>query len=142
VSDDQLNRKQALAVCHFVGFRAEKLVTAVAVMGAESGRKYLAFYVNPSGSTDRGLFQINDGAHPDLSDHDAYLPIPNARYAFKMSNGGKNWAPWAAYNSGRYLENMDPVQAELDEEKDGLWKISIADREKAFVREGDTWVPS
>jgi hypothetical protein len=140
--DDQLNKKQALAVCHFVGFRAEKLVTAVAVMGAESGRKYLAVGTNPDGSQDRGLFQINDRAHPDISDADALLPIPNARYAFKMSNGGKNWAPWAAYNSGRYLENMDSAAASLEEEKDGLWKISIADREKAFTREGDSWVPA
>jgi hypothetical protein len=106
VSDGQLNRKQALAVCHYVGFRAKHLVTAVAVMGAESGRQYDVVGTNPDGSHDRGLFQINDRAHPDLSDHDALLPIPNARYAHKMSNGGKNWAPWAAYNSGRYLETF------------------------------------
>ncbi len=138
----QLNRKQAIALCHYVGFRGDKLVTAVAVMGAESARKYDAIGTNPDGSHDRGLFQINDRAHPDFSDADALLPIPNARFAHKMSNGGKNWSPWAAYNSGRYLENMDSTAVSLEEEKDGLWKLSIADREKAFAREGDSWVPN
>jgi hypothetical protein len=48
---DQLNRKQALAVAHYAGFRAERLVTAVAVMGAES----VAFLAAPGpgrGSSD------------------------------------------------------------------------------------------
>lgn len=138
----QLNRKQALALCHYAGFRGKKLVQAVSIMGAESAREYLAFYVDPNGTTDRGLFQINDGAHPDFPDESAYLPIPNVRYAFKLSNGGKNWGPWATFGSGKYLVNIPIVAATLAAEKLGLWKKSIAEREVVFARVGDEWIPA
>lgn len=110
-------------------------------MGAESGRQYLNVGTNPDGSHDRGLFQINDRAHPDLSDEDALLPIPNASYAQKLSNGGRTWTPWAAYTSGRYLVNVAITAATLAAEKLGLWKKSIEEREVVFDRVGYTWVP-
>lgn len=140
-TDDQLNRKAALAVCHYAGFRGQRLVLAVAVMGAESGRRYRATYVNENGSVDRGLFQINDVHSGYISPERAYLPIPNAQYAFKLSSEGKDFSPWAAYNSGAYAENVAAIAAELDEEKAGGWKASISDREAVFDRVGETWVP-
>lgn len=106
----------ALALCHHVGFRKTALNTAVAVMCAESGRYVGAWHdnLNEDGSvasTDRGLFQINNHWHPDLSDADAYCAIPNAAYAFGMSNEGANFTPWAAYNSGSYLKFLPLVLA-------------------------------
>jgi hypothetical protein len=104
----QLSIKWALALCYFVGFRGKRLVSAVAVMTAESNRYPGAFHENLSEngtvlSVDRGLFQINDFWHPSLSDEDAYKPIPNAAYAYDLSNRGEFWSHWAAYGGVRYL---------------------------------------
>ena len=139
----QLNVKQALSLCRAVGFSGGNLVTAVAVMGAESGRFVDAFYVNddPWQSVDRGLFQINSHWHPDLPLDQAFKPVPNARYAYEMSDGGKKWNAWAAYSNGAYLVNMPKVQAVLMAAKAGLWKIPLVKRVENIQRSGDDWNP-
>lgn len=117
----------ALALNHHVGFRGHELTVATALMTAESGRYTQAWHDNVDEATgnvtsiDRGLFQINDRWHPDLSDAEAYQPIPNARYAFKMSSG-KYFVPWMAYNSGAYKRYMLEVWTIRDL---GLWKKKI-----------------
>jgi malate synthase len=109
----QITTYEALALCYAVGFRSGNLTTAVALMAAESARFTGAWHVNYPGSlqesTDRGLFQINDKWHQDLSDSDAYDPVKNAAYAFKMSSG-RWFTPWAAYNSGAYKQNVRSVR--------------------------------
>ncbi len=116
VAGTQLTYKHALALCSSVGFRKKNLVTAVALMCAESGRYVGAYHVNIDvetgevDSTDRGLFQINDKWHPDLSDLEAYQAKCNAEYAFKMSSG-QNFGAWAAYNSGAHLKFVPIVAA-------------------------------
>jgi hypothetical protein len=38
-----------------------------------------------------------------LSSNDSlYDALTNAKVAYKMSNGGRNWAPWSTYKSGAY----------------------------------------
>lgn len=103
--------KEALALCWVVGFRKKNLLFAVAVMCAESGRYVGAYHVNTDGSTDRGLFEINDRFHSDLSDEEAYQALPNAAYAWGLSKRGTNWTPWAAFNSGAYLVFVPIVAA-------------------------------
>ena len=112
----QLNYGMALALCHHVGFRKGALNTAVALMTAESGRYVEAWHDNLDDqgavlSTDRGLFQINNHWHGDLSDAAAYCAIPNAAYAFGMSDAGEDFTAWAAYNSGAYLKYLPLVLA-------------------------------
>lgn len=138
---DYLNKKQVLTVCYLAGFRHHRLIKAAATAGAESAWDYTSFYVNENLSTDRGLFQINT-IHADLSDHDAYLPIPSARYAFKLSNGGNNFSPWYAYGGARYLLYYALCAASYAAEKAGLWKTSLADRVTELERAGDEWVPN
>lgn len=110
----QLSYGWALALCHHVGFRGKDLTRAVAIMTAESGRWTEAWHRNYPGttqeSTDRGLFQINSKFHVDLADDEAFKPIPNAAYAYKISSG-RHFTPWAAYNSGAYLKYMPLVWA-------------------------------
>ena len=119
LAGDQLTIKEALALCSVVGFgTGPELVTAVAVMCAESGRYTGAWHDNLADdgvtvvSTDRGLFQINDKAHPSFSDEDAYDPKLNAVFAADLAHtsSGFNWSPWAAYNSGAYLKFMAEVR--------------------------------
>ena len=104
----------ALALCYKVGFRGRDLTTAVALMTAESGRYTEAWHENVPGttqmSTDRGLFQINDKWHVDLSEADAFNAVANARYAYKMSQG--QWfTPWAAFNNGAHVKYVPAVWA-------------------------------
>lgn len=120
VTGSQIQIKWCLALCHHAGFPAKHLATAVAVMWAESGRYPMAWNENtrtlPDGSlevvsTDRGLFQINDRAHPNLSDEEAYNPLDNVSYAAGLSRNGANWSPWVAHDSGAYLKFVPPVLA-------------------------------
>lgn len=105
----QLSVKWSLALCRFVGFTGKRLVTAVAVMWAESGRYPGAWHENLDPETgevrsiDRGAFQINSVHDARLSPDAAFRPIPNAMYACELSNRGYHWSHWATYNSGRYL---------------------------------------
>jgi hypothetical protein len=139
----QLNVKQALSLCYAVGFRGRGLITAVAVMGAESGRFTGAYHDNDDlyESVDRGLFQINDHWHPNFPIADAFNAVPNARYAYKMSDGGRHWNPWAAYYNGTYLVNVPKVTAVLALSKLGLWTKSIEDRASDLLAAGDDWNP-
>lgn len=93
----------ALALDYTVGFRGRALTKSVAVMTSESARYVGAYNENDNGSTDRGLFQINSVHDDQISPEDAFKAIPNAAYAYKLSNEGQNWSPWAAYGGSRYL---------------------------------------
>jgi hypothetical protein len=105
------------AVAYDAGFRGEPLVTAVAVGMAESHCNPLARGVNgptsgcPSGSYDRGLWQINSCYSPEVSDACAYDAACNARVAYRMSSGGTSWKPWSSYNNGRHLSFMAEARA-------------------------------
>ena len=112
----QLSYKWALALGYHVGFRGRALTEAVAVMCAESARYTEAYHDNINGdtgevaSTDRGLFQINSVHDGQISAADAFKAIPNAEYAFRLSKGGTDFSPWAAYNSGAHEKFLLPTR--------------------------------
>lgn len=101
------------------GFKGQSLQTAYGVAKAESGGRPKAF--NPDASTgDRsyGLFQINmlGALGPERRrqfglkrNEDLYDPLTNARIAYRMSGGGKDWTPWSAYKSGAYKQYTGSV---------------------------------
>lgn len=60
---------------------------------------------NRDGSIDRGPFQINSKAHPEVSDACAHSLPCAAREAFRISSGFKNFHPWTTYTSGAYRKN-------------------------------------
>lgn len=81
------------------GGRASAANMAAAIAMAESGgRRHPRDNINADGSVDRGPWQINS-VHGALSTHD---PLGNARAAVRISNNGRNWRPWATFNSGAY----------------------------------------
>lgn len=114
IAGRQLTIEEALALCYVIGWRAKQLRWAVAIMWAESGRYVEAYHDNVTAtgellSTDRGLFQINDVAHPSLSDADAFKAVPNARYAYKLWVGAGGWTPWAVYNHRTFKKYVPDV---------------------------------
>ena len=78
---------------------------AVAIAIAESGGDCKATH-NNGGSIDRGLWQINDVWHPEVSDDCAYDCACNAKSAVAISNGGSDWSPWSTYKSGAYKQYL------------------------------------
>src|SRR3954463_2072646 len=123
LAGDQLTLKEALALCHVVGFRKDNLVTAVAVMSAESGRYTDAWHDNlvegHVASTDRGLFQINSIHSAQIPLGDVFDPVKNAAYAFRLSMEGNDWGPWMAYTSGAHEKFVEGIQLVKDE---SLWQ--------------------
>lgn len=112
---DYLTYKWALAVAYVAGFRGMRLVRAVALMNAESGRWTRAWHKNivdgEEDSIDRGLFQINSKWHPDLGWPACYHPVKNSKYAYKISSQGQFFKPWAAFGGARYLAALPIVAA-------------------------------
>jgi hypothetical protein len=82
------------------GYQGKALTWAVAVALAESGGNPVAVNVNSNGSRDRGLWQINNKYHPEVSDAAAFDPASAAKAAYTISKAGTSWSPWAAFNNG------------------------------------------
>lgn len=97
------------------GFIGQSAVIAVAVAMGESG-------LNPSAMGDTGITTATWGPSIGLwqirslnaekgkgTSRDATRltdPAFNARAAYEISSGGKNWRPWSVYTSGAYLRHM------------------------------------
>jgi hypothetical protein len=108
------------AVAYNAGFRGSSIVTAVAVALAESGcNPSVPDNINgatagcPNGSRDRGLWQINDCYHPEVSDACAYDPQCNASAAYDISSAGTNWTQWSTYPD-LYLQFLDDARVAVD----------------------------
>jgi hypothetical protein len=102
------------------GWRGETLVTAVAIGLAESSCRPDAHGSNgptsgcPNGSIDRGLWQINNCYHREVSDACAYEARCNAREAFRISGVGSNFNPWSTYKSGAYRSRLTEARAAVN----------------------------
>jgi peptidoglycan hydrolase-like protein with peptidoglycan-binding domain len=85
-------------------FGAAQAVIAVAVALAESQGKNDA--TNTAGnhppSEDRGLWQINNYWHPEVSDAQAFDPASAAAAAYRISGQGMDWNAWTTYTSGTF----------------------------------------
>lgn len=100
------------------GFQGEALRQAYAIARRESGGRPEAYNGNTStGDQSYGLFQINmlGSLGPsrrkayNLSSNEELLdPLVNARVAYKMSKGGKDFGPWAVGpNAYRRSSSLD-----------------------------------
>lgn len=137
LAGEQLTFGWALALSYHAGFqRKETLQTAVAIMCAESARFTQAFHNNldENGSiksTDWGLFQINDKAHPEIEVPAILNPITNATKAYEIFKGrGKRFTAWAAFNSGAYQQFLPDVKDAWDTNR---WRNKLANVEKRFA---------
>ncbi len=62
-------------------------------------------------SIDRGLWQINNHWHPEVTDAEAHDPLASAQAAYRISSGGRDWTPWSTFNSGAYRNHLVAAQA-------------------------------
>lgn len=107
--NEQLSPKDLKAILYEVGFRGSNLKEAWAVAMKESTGRPRSHNDNPkTGDNSHGLFQINmigslgparlEQYGLDSYD-DLFNPLVNARIAFQMSDGGKNWSAWNGIGS-------------------------------------------
>lgn len=113
-STEQFYEGELISVLRAVGFEGDAVKHAWAVAMKESTGNPDAHNKNSrTGDNSYGLFQINmiGSLGParvekyGLSSYeDLFDPYINARVAYQMSNGGKDWGPWGigpnAYNGG------------------------------------------
>lgn len=111
-----------------------ELQIALALCGGEASGATTAFHVNANGSTDYGVLEINDKAHPEYfrqalsptsfvwSDH-----IDNAAAAFAVYiAAGRSFAPWRAYTGGGYLAERYKGRSWMDWASFGISQLTPA----------------
>ena len=101
---DRLSNKQLVELLAAVGFTGKALRQAWAVAKKETNGDPLAHNGNrKTGDNSYGIFQINmlgsmGQARREQfglkSNSDLLNPVVNAKIAYHMSNGGKNWSAW------------------------------------------------
>lgn len=100
----KITLQQAISYAQAAGFQGQSLITILAIAEAESGLQ--TDVVNSIGAT--GILQIYLAVHPNVTSAQAKDPAFSFRYAWSLSNGGKNFCPWQSYDSavcGRDWDN-------------------------------------
>ncbi len=100
----KITLQQAISYAQAAGFQGQSLITILAIAEAESGLD--TSVVNSIGAT--GILQIYLAVHPNVTSAQAKDPAYSFRYAWSLSNGGKNFCPWQSYDSavcGRDWDN-------------------------------------
>lgn len=111
-----LHCEELLSVLQQAGFTGDALRTAYAVTRAESSGRPRAYNGNVgTGDQSYGILQINmlgklgPARRKQFglkSNDELYDPVINAKVAFQMSGGGKNWRPWSAWKNGSYRKHL------------------------------------
>lgn len=124
ISDENMLRMAFAA-----GFDSENAVTIVCIALAESGGNDDARNWNPptpdapNGSLDRGILQINDYYHWEVSDACAYNATCSFREAFRISYGGLEYGAWYAYVYRTHLAFERRVREALARMNDDDWSV-------------------
>lgn len=97
----QLSRDYVANLAARTGFPDPRL--AMAIASAESGLIPNAYTLTEREES-VGLWQINRKAHAQLglSREELSDPVVNARAAYVISKGGRDWRPWSAYQNRAY----------------------------------------
>lgn len=111
MSVNQVSDTQIAQYASQAGFSQNHLVEAIAISLTESGGVANAQHLNTNGTIDYGLWQINSSHTQYNSNQLIFDPVYNAKAAYQLSSGGRNWGPWTTYSSGAYLKFMSRAQA-------------------------------
>jgi hypothetical protein len=107
---DQYSAGQLAKLAKDAGFTGQGLINAVAVAMAESSGFTHALLVNENCTRDRGLWQINDYWHPEVSEQQAFDPVQNAKAAYEISSQGAAWDQWSTWESGAYKDYLPDAE--------------------------------
>jgi murein DD-endopeptidase MepM/ murein hydrolase activator NlpD len=108
-----ITESQARSYAQIAGFSGQSLNIIIAIAYAESGLNTSA--TNTAGNSagvDRGILQINSAYHPEVSDVEAFNPGMAFIHGYRISQQGRNFTPWSAYNNGsyrRYLKSTPEI---------------------------------
>lgn len=92
------------------GFTGSQVVIMTAIGSAESGGDTLITHRNSDGSTDHGVWQINDHANADVfSLGDWRNPADNARMAYTIYKR-QGYQAWSVFNSHAYTSHLGSAQ--------------------------------
>jgi hypothetical protein len=127
-----LTAAQIGAYANQAGFKGDGLVWSIAIALAESGGNTTARGHNSNGSVDRGLWQFNSHAHPEVSDAEADNPASAAAAAYRVSSHGTNWHQWATYNSGAARKQLPAAQTAATLAGTGRVTVPALDTEQAL----------
>lgn len=92
------------------GLPPDRIVTAVAIAGAESGFRLEARKVDNVESS-FGPWQVNRDAHPQYTADELMTPDGAARAMVQISGNGSSWQPWTGWFSGAYLDHWAEAEA-------------------------------
>lgn len=90
----KITLQQAISYAQAAGFQGQSLITILAIAEAESGLQ--TDVVNSIGAT--GILQIYLAVHSNVTSAQAKDPAFSFRYAWSLSNGGRNFCPWQSYD--------------------------------------------
>lgn len=94
---------QALSYAQGAGFQGQSAYTIVAIAMAESSLNTNAQNCNnPGGTCDRGILQINNYWHKEVSDSCAYNPQCAFQQAYRIAGKGQDFTAWNTFTSGAY----------------------------------------
>ncbi len=103
--------QQAIDAAKAAGFSGLSLVTVIAIARAESGLNPNAQNTNTDGSLDRGILQFNSRWHPEVTDSCAYNVNCAFQAAYRVSNQGRDFSPWATYTNKQYAQYLSNTGA-------------------------------
>jgi hypothetical protein len=103
-AQDRLSGEQLKDLLYSVGFRGERLREAWGIVMKESTGRPMAHNQNSrTGDNSYGLFQINMigkigparlEQYGLSNNEELFDPLTNAKIAYILSEGGKNWSAW------------------------------------------------
>jgi hypothetical protein len=111
-----------------------QIVVALSVAMAESSCNPSATNINTNGSEDRGLWQINNAAWPNVSNTCAFQAQCNADAAWNISDHGTDWGPWATFNSGAWESYVSTAKSAIG----GGVTFQIADKSAGTCLDADS----
>lgn len=92
------------------GFTGSQVVIMTAIGSAESGGDTLITHRNSDGSTDHGVWQINDHANADVfTTGDWRNPADNAHMAYIIYKR-QGFQAWSVFNSHAYAKHLSAAQ--------------------------------
>lgn len=101
------------------GFQSDALVTALAIARAESGWRTDAVgdvgLVNATWGPSIGLWQVrslraHSGTGRERDGTRLTDPRFNARAAYTISRGGRDWSAWTVHRTGAYRQHLEAAR--------------------------------